>query len=176
MTRGVLITRRHRSLLSGPFAPFPAFFSVSPRLNLLSAMDRLPAAAARGKEGSSVEIGWTNEKHATYLHSLEVSFVTRVFQSSAADQFQYDHLNGYDYHHQPLDRHLPDSCDSTLDSITLDLSHAKQYRDADPHHSKDKRSKKWKKRRTSLVQKASQKEQVPPESVTGSSSGHESAS
>ncbi|KAF3777242.1 hypothetical protein EJ110_NYTH42035 [Nymphaea thermarum] len=122
-------------------------------------MDRLPAAA-EGKEGSSVEFGWTKEKHSSYLHSLEVSFVKRVFGSTAADHFQYYHLNGYDYHHQPLDRHLPDSCDSTLDSTTLDLNLAKQYYEADTRHSKSKRSKKSKKRRTSLAQQAPQKDQI----------------
>ncbi|CAN6484858.1 unnamed protein product [Victoria cruziana] len=95
-------------------------------------MDRLSvaAAAAKAKEGSSVEFEWTNEKHAAYLHSLEVSFVKSVFGCIADDRSQYYHLNGYDrrHHHPPLDRYVPDSCDSTLDSTTVDLNHAKQYK------------------------------------------------
>ncbi|XP_038882735.1 uncharacterized protein LOC120073889 isoform X2 [Benincasa hispida] len=52
---------------------------------------------------------WTNEKHMHFLNSMEASFVQSMFENRN--------------HHRRrlrLDRHLPDTADSTLDSPQKD--------------------------------------------------------
>ncbi|XP_061369556.1 uncharacterized protein LOC133312395 [Gastrolobium bilobum] len=51
---------------------------------------------------------WTDEKHVHFLNSMEASFVTTMLH-----RYGRYGLN----HHLRLDRHIPDTSDSTLDSI-----------------------------------------------------------
>ncbi|KAG2711193.1 hypothetical protein I3760_04G065600 [Carya illinoinensis] len=46
---------------------------------------------------------WTNEKHVRFLNTMEASFVRSMFESNDRNVLR-------------LDRHLPDSSESTLDS------------------------------------------------------------
>ncbi|KAL4188233.1 hypothetical protein AMTRI_Chr09g22880 [Amborella trichopoda] len=52
---------------------------------------------------------WTDEKHMSYLSSMEASFVRRMFHSNEQGIVQQS---------TRLDRYMPDSADSTLDSGT----------------------------------------------------------
>ncbi|XP_015069689.1 uncharacterized protein LOC107014335 [Solanum pennellii] len=56
-------------------------------------------------ESSSNSLYWTNERHVHFLNSIEASFVQTLLENNnnAAPIL-------------PLDRHLPDSTDSTLDT------------------------------------------------------------
>ncbi|CAH1445577.1 unnamed protein product [Lactuca virosa] len=47
---------------------------------------------------------WTNERHLHFLKSVEASFVRTMLENSDDRVFL------------PMDRYLPDSCESTLDS------------------------------------------------------------
>ncbi|KAL7582218.1 uncharacterized protein LOC111901767 [Lactuca sativa] len=47
---------------------------------------------------------WTNERHLHFLKSLEASFVRTMLENSDDRVFL------------PMDRYVPDSCESTLDS------------------------------------------------------------
>lgn len=47
---------------------------------------------------------WTNERHLDFLKSVEASFVRTMLENSDDRVFL------------PMDRYLPDSCESTLDS------------------------------------------------------------
>lgn len=59
----------------------------------------------KGKyESSSSSLYWTNERHVHFLNSIEASFVQTLLENNNAARFL------------PLDRHLPDSTDSTLDT------------------------------------------------------------
>nr|KAJ0186164.1 hypothetical protein LSAT_V11C900478820 [Lactuca sativa] len=49
---------------------------------------------------------WTNERHLHFLKSLEASFVRTMLEKRDNRVFL------------PMDRYLPDSCESTLDSKT----------------------------------------------------------
>ncbi|XP_060203570.1 uncharacterized protein LOC132631874 [Lycium barbarum] len=57
----------------------------------------------KGKYESSGSMSWTNERHVHYLNSIEASFVRAMLENNNAPLL-------------PLDRHLPDSTDSTLDT------------------------------------------------------------
>lgn len=57
---------------------------------------------------SKTEPFWTNEKHVHFLNSMEASFVRSMFESR-------NHRRCL-----RLDRHLPDTADSTLDSPQKD--------------------------------------------------------
>ncbi|XP_059304837.1 uncharacterized protein LOC132056579 [Lycium ferocissimum] len=57
----------------------------------------------KGKYESSGSMYWTNERHVHYLNSIEASFVRAMLENNNAPLL-------------PLDRHLPDSTDSTLDT------------------------------------------------------------
>ncbi|KAK4363120.1 hypothetical protein RND71_018361 [Anisodus tanguticus] len=56
----------------------------------------------RKRESSSMY--WTNERHVHFLNSIEASFVRALLENNNATPLL------------PLDRHLPDSTDSTLDT------------------------------------------------------------
>ncbi|XP_055827767.1 uncharacterized protein LOC129895987 [Solanum dulcamara] len=59
----------------------------------------------KGKYELSISsLYWTNERHAHFLNSLEASFVRALLENTNAAPTL------------PLDRHLPDSTDSTLDT------------------------------------------------------------
>ncbi|KAM3320056.1 hypothetical protein P3S67_007256 [Capsicum chacoense] len=59
----------------------------------------------KGKyESSSSGLYWTNERHVHFLNSIEASFVRAMLENNNAAPIL------------PLDRHLPDSTDSTLDT------------------------------------------------------------
>ncbi|CAL1371283.1 unnamed protein product [Linum trigynum] len=64
--------------------------------------------------GSSCNSGggnWTNEKHVNFLNSMEATFVRTMLIENHSSSFHRRH-----HHHLRLDRCLPDSLESTLDS------------------------------------------------------------
>ncbi|XP_076906525.1 uncharacterized protein LOC143562665 [Bidens hawaiensis] len=65
------------------------------------------------------EYRWTNERHLSFLKSVEASFVRTM-------------LENIDGRVLLLDRHVPDTCDSTLDSkLTIGRMNKKRHFPAD---------------------------------------------
>ncbi|XP_058773441.1 uncharacterized protein LOC131647576 isoform X1 [Vicia villosa] len=69
---------------------------------------------------SSTMSFWTDEKHVNYLNTMEASFVRSMFQNKTSSS----------NHNRPilrLDRHLPDSSESTLDLKPHNRSRTRKY-------------------------------------------------
>ncbi|KAL5080976.1 hypothetical protein RYX36_009397 [Vicia faba] len=69
---------------------------------------------------SSTTSFWTDQKHVNYLNTMEASFVRAMFQ----------HKSSSSNHNPPilrLDRHLPDSSESTLDLKPHNRSRTRKY-------------------------------------------------
>lgn len=68
-----------------------------------------------GNNRGSSSSGWTNERHVDFLNSMEASFVrTNLIINNNIN----NNNNNNFVSPPPLDRYLPDSSDSTLDSYS----------------------------------------------------------
>ncbi|XP_015941398.1 uncharacterized protein LOC107466905 isoform X1 [Arachis duranensis] len=112
---------------------------------------------------------WTEERHVHFLNTMEASFVRTML-----------HRNGGDYYSGRwqllrLDRHLPDSSESTLDSEESRNSKMKKKHEASPSDSlltgprsrTEKRRSMRRRRRSSQLHISSMEEQVVPEIENG---------
>ncbi|XP_050914561.1 uncharacterized protein LOC127129408 isoform X2 [Lathyrus oleraceus] len=69
---------------------------------------------------SSTRPFWTDQKHVNYLNTMEAIFVRTMFQNKTS----------FSNHNRPilrLDRHLPDTSESTLDLKPHNRSHTRKY-------------------------------------------------
>ncbi|XP_020986825.1 uncharacterized protein LOC107466905 isoform X3 [Arachis duranensis] len=107
---------------------------------------------------------WTEERHVHFLNTMEASFVRTML-----------HRNGGDYYSGRwqllrLDRHLPDSSESTLDSEESRNSKMKKKHEASPSGPRsrtEKRRSMRRRRRSSQLHISSMEEQVVPEIENG---------
>ncbi|XP_025620146.1 uncharacterized protein LOC130950961 isoform X2 [Arachis stenosperma] len=107
---------------------------------------------------------WTEERHVHFLNTMEASFVRTML-----------HRNGGDYYSGRwqllrLDRHLPDSSESTLDSEESRNSKMKKKHEGSPSGPRsrtEKRRSMRRRRRSSQLHISSMEEQVVPEIENG---------
>ncbi|XP_052206096.1 uncharacterized protein LOC127810587 [Diospyros lotus] len=93
---------------------------------------------------------WTNERHMHYLSSMEASFVQTMFETT-------DRL-------LRLDRHVPDSSESTLD-LMKDRGTHRYFPSADIRGERKRTDKKT--RRPSSRSSSSSQDQVVPQLLIG---------
>ncbi|GAU32872.1 hypothetical protein TSUD_292380 [Trifolium subterraneum] len=77
---------------------------------------------------------WTDEKHVNYLNTMEASFVRTMFEnkncSSSSSSSNHNRLIPNNDHHRQilrLNRNLPDSSESTLDSKPRQRRRTRKY-------------------------------------------------
>ncbi|XP_057422642.1 uncharacterized protein LOC130716658 [Lotus japonicus] len=120
---------------------------------------------AHNTETASV---WTDEKHVNFLNTMEASFVRTMLHR------RQDAPSNNRHHHLRLDRHLPDSAESTLDSKPRTSCKIKKHAPSDSTGSRARIASRRMRRRTSAQLRNSS--QQPDQEVPQLENGREDAS